>query len=160
MCLANVCVKLNCLRNRCMEKGPKTENVHVCFGLLSMKNASCFKKSGKTAYIYAFHIDKTPTQETSHRCTTQPHLTQILSVEVHFHNENGPVRTETLSHRKKWQPLAWATRRSRPRWPSAVDDKAVGGCAAQRHNAKHIINTHLTTPKTQATSLPTRNGFP
>ena len=94
-------------------KGHNIENVHVCFGLLLMKNAPSFFFFQKKKQIFCtFQID------THHRLLTpidvsQPRLTLIPSVCKHFHNENGLVRRNSLPL-KRWLALAWATR-SRPR---------------------------------------------
>ena len=67
---------LSCIKKFCQEswygdKDPKSENVHVSFGPLMMKKCFPFKKRVTKQQMFAhFHIDKTPTQETTHPCTT------------------------------------------------------------------------------------------
>ena len=63
-----------------------------------------------------------------HIYVPQPDLLQNTSVCKHFRFHDGPVRTGTVCHQKKRQPLAYATRRSRPRW----------ACRSRRQNGAYI----------------------
>ena len=73
-------------------------------------------------------------------CAPQHHVSQIPSVCKHLHNENSPVRTGTRCHRKKKQPLAWATRRPRPCWACRSRHRS-GGCRGSARRARWCRTT-------------------
>ena len=84
-------------------------------------------------------IDKTPTQETAHPCTA------ATSAPKHECLQAFSQRAWSCPHRnsmpsQKWQPLAWATRRSRPRW-ACRSRRRSGGCRGYARRRKWCRTT-------------------
>ena len=82
------------------------------------------------------HAEDTKSVHQSTICLRSQEFTSILRVTWSaLHGNFSPSR--------RWQLMAWTTRRSRPRWLAAVDDEGVVVPLIDTAQ-KHVINTHLT----------------
>ena len=130
----------------------------VCFGIEGSQNRhehlqfrapfdeKCLPLPSAVNFVIkqlVFHIAdrRTTTHKTPNPCNTASFVSNPKCLQAFSPREKGPLRTCTP--KKRWQPLEWVTRRSRPRW-ACRSRRRSGGFAAQRHCAKHVINTHLT----------------
>ena len=90
-CLGNfLCIKCSFSGIVVCTWEPKIENVHICFELFLIQNASHHKNVKKNSSFFFFaHV--TPTHNTDSR-----HMTQILRVGKYFRNQDGDVCTRAL----------------------------------------------------------------
>ena len=117
-----------------------------------MENAPVKNNTDKTSFS-ALHIDTH--HQTMHNiiiCLTSPMCTSILRAKWRCPHKN-------CTPLKRWQALAWAIRRLRPRW-ACRSRRRSGGCAAQRHSAQHTsFDIPWKSPLTQKASLPLHEEF-
>ena len=114
------------------EEGPKIENVHVYFGPFWWKVPPLKNVWQNNSFVHMAHRRTSLTRDTN-PCTTASCVLSDVFTRILRARWYAPRRNCTPSSR--WQPLEWATRRSRPRW-ACRSQRRRGDRAAQRHSAK------------------------